>query len=104
MTSQHILKLDELDISIAETRIFAERAGKFFIGGVEIDTQTRELLRDQAQYLQTSHLWEILDATITNESAKLALIQSTDFDQVRSAKMLYHWNHVLKNMIHLLAK
>ena len=64
----------------------------------------RDLLREQAKYLQTSQLWETLNATITNEASNLALIQSTNFDQVLSAKMLHHWNHVLKNMIYKLAK
>lgn len=64
----------------------------------------RDTLRDQARYLKTTNLLEIIDATITNEASNLALIQSANFDHVQYAKALYHWNHVLKNMIHALSK
>lgn len=64
----------------------------------------RDTLRDQAKYLKTTNLLEIIDATITNEASNLALIQSANFDHVQYAKALHHWNHVLKNMIHALSK
>ncbi len=64
----------------------------------------RDILRDQAKYLKTTNLLEVLDATITNEAANLALIQSSNMKHVQYAKALHHWNHVLKNMMHALAK
>lgn len=68
----------------------------------------RDILRGQAQQFQTTNLYEILDATITDEAYRLALNESGksgNIEQdVRFAKALYHWNHVLKNIIHALAK
>jgi hypothetical protein len=49
-------------------------------------------------------LYEVLDATITNEAYNLALIQSKDMDNVYSAKMLHHWNFVLKNILKKLSE
>ena len=53
---------------------------------------------------ETSQLFEIINATIMNESNELALIQSANFAHVENAKMLYHWGFVFKNMIKKLAK
>lgn len=75
-----------------------------YLGGEKITPQMRSILRDQAYYLLTSELWEVMDATIINESSNIALIQSTEFKHVENAKMLYHWGFVFKNLITKLAK
>ncbi len=85
-------------------RIFQEEKGKIFIGGEEVKPEVLEVLREQARYLSTSQLYEILGATIKNESADLALKQSQNFEQVQFAKALYHIWYVLDNMVHTLKK
>lgn len=85
-------------------KVFNQIGDDVYIGGVKVTPVMRTLLRDQAKQLQTSQLWELLHSTIVNESADLALKQSTSWDHVLSAKQLYHWQHVLKNMIFVLAK
>lgn len=92
------------DFSTISSRIFATANGDVFLGKKKISPDLRAALRDQARALQSSQLWDILDASITNEAANLALIQSTDFSQVRFAKALHHWNHFLRNVVHTLAK
>jgi hypothetical protein len=96
-----------VDFSSAESRVFQEVKGKFYIGGVEVQPQVLEVLKDQARYFVKSQLLELLDATLKNEAANLAVIQSgSSGDIVRdvmSAKMLHHWNFVLQNMIVKLA-
>ena len=87
-----------------ESRVFLEYKGGIYIGGKQITPEIKDLLHEQAKYLKTSHLWELLDATITNEAANMALIQSGNWEHVQTAKMLHHWNFVLKNMIEVLAK
>lgn len=87
-----------------EDRVFTTVGDKVYIGKELVTPQMRDILRDQARYLKTTNLLEIIDATITNEAANLALIQSANFDHVQYAKALHHWNHVLKNMIHALSK
>ncbi len=90
--------------NILAKRIFTEDKGKIFIGGVEISKEELDVLREQARYLSTSQLYDILKATIINESADLALKQSQNFEQVQFAKALYHILFVLDNMILKLKK
>lgn len=87
-----------------ESRVFTEHGGNIYIGTEKITPELRDVLREQARYLKTSQLFEILGATIINESSKLALIQSQNYEQVLSAKMLYHWKHVIDNMVYCLTK
>ena len=86
------------------SKVFSEKGGVVYIGGEAVTPSIRSLLRDQAKSFQTTQLWEIMNASTTDEAYKLALIQSTDFDQVKSAKMLHHWGHFMRNIIHVLAK
>lgn len=84
--------------------VFRESGGKIFIGGIEVTEQLRNVLRDEAQYLQHSRLWEVLNASLTNEAYDIALIQSSDFDSVRFAKALHHVAHFIRNVVHTLGK
>jgi len=106
--SQPSLEQDQSEIppnfKTIESKVFLQQGDKIFIGKELVTEQMRAILRDQARYMKTTNLLEILDATITNEAANLALIQSANYDHVQYAKALHHWNHVLKNMIHALAK
>lgn len=94
MQSAQLPSLDNI-----QPTIFTEVKGKIYLGREEIRPEIRELLRDQSKWLLDSQLYEILRSTIINEASQMALIQSTDWDHVLSAKMLWHWNFVLENMI-----
>lgn len=91
-----------LDFATLERRVFSEVKGHIYIGGVEVHPDVRELLRDQARYIAGSQLWEIFNAAIINESAQMALIQSTDWSHIETAKMLHHWAFVFRNALHSL--
>lgn len=93
-----------IDFFSLESKMFSQKGDNIFIGGVLVTEQMRGILRDQAKSFQTTNLFEILNATITNETSNLALIQSSNFEHVQYAKALHHWNHVLKNLINALAK
>jgi hypothetical protein len=93
-----------IDFSKTSKRIFSENKGVFYIGGLEINEQMRNILREQSNYILTSQIFEVLDATIVNESASLALLQSTNYEHVQFAKALFHWNSVLKKMLLKLGK
>lgn len=83
-----------------EASVFSvTKAGDIYIGREKIKPELKEALREQSRYLLSSQLYEILRATIINESAQLALIQSTEWNHVVSAKMLRHWHFVLENML-----
>lgn len=88
----------------AQSRVFTLNKGQMYIGRDLITPQLRSLLRDEAKNLQTTRLWEILNASVINEAYMLALNQSTDFDSVRFAKALAHWSTFMMNTIHLLSK
>ena len=93
-----------VDFSSLESKVFIQQGNNIYIGGILVNDQMRGILRDQAKSFQTTNLFEILNATITNEAGNLALIQSANMEHVQYAKALHHWNHVLKNMIHKLAQ
>lgn len=92
------------DFAAVARNLFREKAGKFYIGNEEISKDIRSILRDEAEYLQRSKLWELLNNAIVNESAELALISSQSWEHVEVAKMLHHWGHVFRNIIAALAK
>ena len=91
-----------------EDRVFTTAGDKVYIGKELVTPQMRDILRDQARYFKTTNLFEILIMSIDNEAYNLALIQSGKSGDTKAdvdkAKMLHHWNHVLKNMIHALSK
>jgi hypothetical protein len=77
---------------------------KIYIGKTEISAELASVLQRDAEVFLNSRLFSVLNASIVNESYDLALKQSTDFDQVKSAKMLHHWNFFLIKMIIALSK
>ncbi len=85
-----------------------QKGSQIYIGGELVTEQMRGILRDQAKTFQTTNLFEVINATIVTEASNLALLQSGKSgdikEDVRFAKALYHWNHVMKNMINALAK
>lgn len=92
------------DFSRVEARVLTFKAGRVFVGGVEVTDQLRDVLRDQARYLETSQLWEMFNASLLHEAADLALVQSKEWDHVLAAKMLRHYQHYFQNVIHALAQ
>ena len=93
-----------VDFLLIQENVFKEKDGKIYLGGKLIPEDTLKVLREQARYLETSQLWEVMNSTIINESSDLALRQSENFEQVRFAKALHHWGHVFRNIIHQLTK
>lgn len=83
-------------------KVFEDRKGVLFIGGEEIKPDLRDILREQAKYMETSQLFEMLIATIENEAADMALNKSLVWNHVLSAKMLKYWGDVFKKMVNTL--
>lgn len=103
----HVAQLESLvspDFSTLEKRVFTASGGSIFIGGELVTEQLLSTLKDEAKYIFNSRFYEILSATITNESANMALIQSANWEHVETAKMLHHLGHVLDNMLYTLSK
>lgn len=92
------------DFSVIQQRVFASSGNRIFIGQKELSKDVRDLLREQAKYVSTSQLWEILNASILQEASNLALIQSKDWSHVEFAKALKHWQHFMENTIHTLSQ
>ena len=78
--------------------------GVITLGGVKIDHSIRSVLKDEADYIQRSKIWEIISSTIVNESYNISLKQSANWEHVLSAKQLYHWNYVMKKILHAFNK
>jgi hypothetical protein len=85
-------------------KVFSLKGGSILIGGQPIKPEYKEALKDQANYFLTSNLYDLLKTTLTNESADIALVQSTNYEQVQFAKALYHCQFVLDNLIKCLTK
>lgn len=87
-----------------ESHILTEHKGELYLGKEILSKEMRDVLREQARYIERSNLWEVVNATIVNESYDIALKHSKDFDEVLSAKMLHHWAFVMRKIMALLAK
>lgn len=89
-------------------KVFRESGGVIFIGNTEIPDPLRGVLKDQAENLLTTQLWEILHSTAVVEAYELALKQSGKSgdiaEDVKFAKALHHWAHFMNNVIVKLAK
>jgi hypothetical protein len=87
------------DFSTVQKRVFTEHKGKLYIGREEINDQFRALYKEQANYIATSQLYEVLHATILNEVFSAGISQSKDFDNVLFAKALLYWDKVLGEIL-----
>ena len=92
------------ELKLNSSKIFSEVKGEIFIGGEKIKPEIRAILKEQAKYLETSNLWEILQTTILNEANNLALKKSNKWDDILYAKALYYWGDFFLIMINKLKK
>lgn len=98
---------EDQSLPLADLVILSKRAfdlDTLRIGGQDIPPQMRELYRDQALNLLTTQLWEVIEATALNESARLALDGSLSWDHVQFAKALKYWHTIIAKMLIALAK
>lgn len=104
-TSSDLDQLGSLKIDFVELEklVFKEERESIAIGGLEITPQLRSLLRDQAKNFESTQLFEIISATVTNEGVNL-LSKSGNLEHLQYAKALLYWNTVVKKMIKTLAK
>lgn len=91
--------IPSVDFVAAAARVFKQNEDTkvITIGGYEVKNEIRELLREQADYLLRSEVYEIFEATLTNEAARLALA-SGNFEHVQFAKALQYWNATMKKI------
>lgn len=94
-----MLQIQDPLVKLNKKKIFSEVKGEIFIGGEKIKPELREILKEQARYISTSQLFEILNDTLNAESADMALNKSTEWNHVLGAKMLKYWIDVLNTMI-----
>ena len=99
-TTSKQVQLEELQIN----NIYRNNKGILSIGGEIITEQMRSALKNDADYILRSRLWEILLATIENEAFIMGVHKSTSWDHVLSAKQLLYWRQIFKEMIEILAK
>lgn len=87
-----------------EKRVFTEFKGKYYIGREEINSTLRSILRDEAKAIHATQLWEILNASVINESYNLALIQATNMESLNYAKAMKHWSYFMMEVFKRLEK
>lgn len=87
-----------------ERHLFREIRGVFYMGNEPIPKDLRDVLRDQAKSFMNTQLYQILDDKVTAESMRMGLNESENWDHVLSAKQLYNWNRIMKNIVYKLAK
>lgn len=100
---------DELQSSVSFSEIaehvFGQaKNGTLLIGGQPIPAPLRETLRDEAEYIIKSRLWEILNAAVMNEEYRLGMLEAKEWEHVRFAKALHHWAQFFRNTLFTLAK
>lgn len=93
----------EDDINILEKKVYFKEGNDIYIGGVLLTQQNRDLLREQAKYIETSQLWEVINSTCKNESFNL-LLKAGNMEHVQYAKALKYWADVTKKIINELKK
>ena len=91
-----------VDLVALSKRVFDEKS--MTIGGEPITPQMRDIYREQAKYILSSQIWEMINATAVNESANLALKRSLNFEHVQFAKSLDYWNTLVVKMLAALSK
>ena len=94
---------NNIDYAALAARVFLQEKGKIFIGGEEMRPEFRNTLRDQADYILRSDIFELFQATLYNEAARLAL-QSTSDQQLQFAKALKYLNDTMRKIYTELAK
>jgi hypothetical protein len=85
-------------------RVFEDRKGAIYIGGERIPDVLLSVLKDESRYILKSRIWEIIEATVINESAELALNKSLNWEHVLSAKQLFYWRKIVLTIIQKLAQ
>lgn len=88
-----------------EKKIFRvqPKTKKIFIGNEEIKPEILEILKEQARYIKTSQFYDILHATLINESAKIGWEQEND-KAAQFGKALKYVDTILGNMLKGLSK
>lgn len=95
---------DQLDsLTNLEKKIYRESEGRVFIGGEEVKPEILSLLKEQARYIESSQFWEVLHATLINESVRAAW-ESKNWDAVQYSKALKYTDTIIRNMIRGLTK
>lgn len=84
--------------SLAKKVFEVKKSGKIIVGGEEIKPELLDVLREQARYLETSQIYELLIATLKNEAVTLPLV-SENMEQVQFAKALWHCAFILETMV-----
>ena len=98
MEEEKLLKFND-----AHFGAFREHKGKFYLGEIEMTPQELDILKRDAEMFLKTRLFEVLNRTIQDESYTMSLVKATEWDHVLSAKMLYHWNFVMVNLLIKLA-
>lgn len=77
---------------------------KVRLGQDELSVTDLRQLKIEAESLQRFRLWRIMQETVKQKAIEKAILQSTDFEQVLSGKMMLHNLGILVSIVKLVEK
>ena len=101
--SQTQENLDTSTNKLTETSIYHIKDGVITIAGEQLKPEISKLLKEQAHYIETSQFYEILNAAVINESARLAF-EAPTLEALQFAKALNYYGTMMRSLIKDLKK
>ena len=72
---------------------------KIFLGNSEITEIEAKNLQQEAKVLKNFRIWKVLQETVRQKAVEKGVIESTDWEQTLSAKMMLHNLGILKSIV-----
>lgn len=75
------------------------RTGQLLLGGHGIDESKLRNLKTEADYIERSLMWEVLQTTLKQRALEKAVYHSANYEQVLAGKMMLHSLELLQAMV-----
>jgi len=76
-----------------------DKLGNGKINGIILSKQELSRLDQEIKYLETTRVWELLLGTTEEAAQRVIMLHSSNFDNIRSAKMMLYALDVQKKVI-----
>jgi len=78
---------------------YSEKTGMIFLGGEKLEPEAALSLRQEAELLVNTKIWEIFQNTIGDTARKAMFEKSQSFEDMRSGKMMLYNLSILKKVV-----
>ena len=100
--------LNKLSCSIDQKEIIIVRENngqvQVSLGQEKLSSTELRNLKSEADSLQRMRIWRIMQETVKQKAIEKAILQSTDFEQVLSGKLMLHNLGIQQSIIDLIQK